>query len=451
MRTSLGWLTAFLAASAATATGCFLGASDDAQTSPSSVIEAKESGLRALVALEGGCTAVKVGPKHLLLAARCVTNKSAYAVGKTLRFRAISATLDARAEDAGAEDAQTDASPTKTPTPKLTDAGTDASAASDASDASDDAAAAADASGDAGDAGSDARNGLEEEVIAQVQIHPSYLAKCGTGACELGRIGGGDVADVALIILARELTEIPSAAIDLDPVTAGDPVLVLGYGCEAARTPSKLHARETTAASAQSVIHAGSPYKDPELAATLATSYVATLGPASKATELGLCGDADFGAPLLRAKGTAVIGVNSNITFAVDTRSTPTTNSHARVDLGSRFDIGSWLGKLGAETTRTCSTTTEGCPKQPDAGSPAPDAEAGSTEPPPVIEPAPENESPPPTTGPRRTAPTVGPDDESPKSDSGGCSASPSAPLPSGLGIIAVAVAAAFVARRRRR
>jgi MYXO-CTERM domain-containing protein len=69
------------------AAGCFLGKDDVATSSGDEVKAAAGDVLKATVVLDEGCTATKVGPRHLLLAARCVADKPAFAAGKTISFR----------------------------------------------------------------------------------------------------------------------------------------------------------------------------------------------------------------------------------------------------------------------------------------------------------------------------------------------------------------------------
>ena len=69
------------------AAGCFLSKQED--DTGSSDHEVTASGdvsqvLKSTLILKNGCIATKVGPKHLLIAARCVVGNDAFAAGKTL-------------------------------------------------------------------------------------------------------------------------------------------------------------------------------------------------------------------------------------------------------------------------------------------------------------------------------------------------------------------------------
>jgi hypothetical protein len=345
-----------LAASGVLAAACFVGASDEGASSEQDV-SSVPAGLSAVVAIEGGCTAVKVGPKHLLLAARCVTNKPAFAINKPIKFRKGNVTTEAdvvsdERPDAAAPDASAD------------DAGKDAAAPEPLP---------------AGE--------LIEDTIAEVKIHPSYLAKCGTGACaDPRRPAAAEVADVALIVLKGE-NDIPVVPIETDPVGVGSKVLVVSSGCRPGGA-ARLRAQEAKLAGADALGHEGTPYTG-DLAKAVVGSYVVTRGPGSaERNSMGICAERDFGAPLLLGDGAAVVGVNANITAAAFEAGAgpalPQTNLHARVDAVARHQVGAWLAQGGAKTTKAC-TADAGCkpgeavvvtdsgsatPRPPDGGKP---------------------------------------------------------------------------------
>jgi len=457
------WLgLACVTVAAVSATACFVRESDDAETAPQQVVEGRESVISAVVALEGGCTAVKVGPKQLLVAARCVTNRPAYSIGKPIRFRAANPLVAATpaTEDGGADasaEAATNATDAGAPRPDA--------AASDAG-AADAAVASADAGSDAGadggaDGGADAgAAGAYEMTIAQVEIHPSFLAKCGTGACAAGKTGGVEVADLAIIVLNREIADLTTAPIDLDPVSIGDKLLGLGYGCDAtADVSTRLSAKATSAVTSDSVNHAGSPFDArPDLARELAKSYVVTRGPGNAAAGAGapgICSERDLGAPIFRADGSSIVGVSSGTTLALN--ALPMTNEYARVDALSRHNVGAWLAQLGVKTTKTCSAPDGGgCPKQPEYPADTDAGDAGTEAPLPELEPGSGGEAP--------SEEGASTKDRSPSSeqesatskkassDNAGCSAAPIAPSStSGLALFAAAAVALVLGGRRRR
>ena len=429
-----GWrVWAGISAGMAVATACASPAANSGTAAEQEVNEAHPSALLAVVALEGGCTAAKVGPNHLLVSARCVTNKPGIAIGKTLRFRKGEVTIDTG-------DARTTAA--------TDDAATDAS-----DDASSDDAAAPTPTTDA------AVPDAIEAKIAQVQIHPSYLQACGNGACDLGKPGGVDVADVAIIVLADEIADLPIAPIELDPASAGTNVLVVGNGCGPAATAGspRLRAKATEIATPEAAAYPGSPYPADAVRA-LAASYVTTRGPGDGEARnaLGICSDKDLGAPLFLADGSAIVGVNSNTTPSSDPL-LPMTNQHARVDTAARHGVGDWLARMGAHTSRACTGTDAGCkpleaPPSDDAGGSSdaavsPDGGAAQALTPNGGSNASDEGSSAATTSanPRATPQPIA-------TDSGGCSAAPRSGAPgAGFGVLALAAIGAIVRRRRRR
>ena len=326
------------------AAGCSLVSGEDGESSNGAVSGGDDVSqvLKSVLQLQGGCTAAKVGPKHLLVAARCVNGNALYAAGKTITFTPAAANKVASAGDAGA-DAARDSGP---------------SGPSDAS-----AADAADAG--AKDAGSKSNASSPNQlsaIISAVKINPSYAAKCVADACAFDKVAASDSPDIAVIILEEELDSVPTVPVDLDPVGAGDPLLAVTSACATfdAKPTAAQKTFKTEAALAKSVTHAGSPYKtQPQLVSRVDSAYVVTPGAAWKKTGPKLCAS-DIGAPLFRAGTAAVAGVTSTYTTYAGARS-PVTTEHTRVDATSRFKIGTWLTNLGATTTHSCSETETGC------------------------------------------------------------------------------------------
>ena len=342
------------------AAGCSLVKGEDTDSSPDKVTAGGDVSevLKSTLQLQGGCTAAKVGPRHLLVAARCVSGNEAYAAGATISFTSSASGKPAVAPaDAGASDAAT------TPdAARANDAGTDASAR---------------------DSGKPANTSARSATIAEVKVHPSYTAKCTGTLCDFGKIAASDSPDIALIILDADLDAIPTIPVDLDPVGEGDPLLEVTSGCSSfdiKPTAAQKTAR-TLSVPAKSVNHVGSPYlAAPQLVSRLASSYVVTQASGWKSSAPRVC-KADIGAPLLRAGTAAVVGVTSNYT-AYAAKGAAVTAHHTRVDTASRFKIGAWLTTLGAETIHSCSESTEGCPDNTsDAGTPPGPSTDGTTEP----------------------------------------------------------------------
>ena len=243
-----GRIWAGLAATGVLAAACAVESGEEASSNEQQVSTA-QAGLAAVVTIEGGCAAVKVGPRHYLLAARCVTNRPAFAMGKPIRFHRGVAALNS---DVVAPDAGADASPRRVDASAgdanaSEDAGGDA-AAPDAGER--DAAATRSDAGPAGD--------VVDDTIADVRVHPTCLPRCGNGACAMGKPGGAEVADLALLVLRGE-NDIPVVPVEKDAVGAGSSVLLLSNGCDPA-SPPHLRARPTKLVAEEALAHAGSPY-----------------------------------------------------------------------------------------------------------------------------------------------------------------------------------------------
>jgi MYXO-CTERM domain-containing protein len=349
---------------AAGAAGCSIAQQEETQAAPDKVVGAGDTSalLKSTLLLQGGCTAAKVGPKHLLVAARCVSGNEAFAAGKTLVF--------------------TSAASGKAPTPAViappSDAGTRDAAASDAgSDAG---------PRDAGprDAGGVTSSGEDRGVtIAEVKIHPSYVAKCKTDVCGFNKLESSDAPDLAVILLANDLDSVPSIPVDLDPVGQADPMLVVTGACAKldAKPSGPLKTVKTIAVPARSVNHAGSAYEtSPQLVTRLAASYVLTAGNGWQANAPGLCAS-DISAPLFRGTSAALAGVTSNYTTFEGGKLAVTVH-YTRVDGASRLKIGDWLSDLGASTIHSCSETAGGCVKRAyDGGAPEDPAGEPTTQP----------------------------------------------------------------------
>jgi len=119
--------------------------------------------------------------------------------------------------------------------------------------------------------------------------------------------------DWALIVTREGLGDLPRAMVDLDPVNAGDQVLLSGYGCTQRfeHTP-------------RSAFDFGIGYS---FVTSIDDSFVYTSGPAAGGFA-GLC-PGDSGGPLYRHG--AVVGVNAWAWWA-DASRVPTKNGHTRLD-----------------------------------------------------------------------------------------------------------------------
>jgi MYXO-CTERM domain-containing protein len=438
------------------AAGCFLSKEDDSSTGDDAVTAGGDVSqvLKSTLVLKNGCIATKIGPKHLLIAARCVVGNDAFAAGKTLDYKSAS----------------TAAGSTVPATEK--DGGTKEGGASDAGKAAD-----ASKEGGAGDAGSSSA----APTIASIEVHPSFTAKCTAGKCGLNQIDASDAPDIAVIVLEKELATVPTIPVDLDMVGEADPVMVVASGCSGLdKVGTKIVTTKTTAVPPTAVTHKGSPYAaSPQLAARVGLSYVVTPGPAWQPNASGKVCLGDLGGPMFRQDVAAVTGLFSNYTARTATSKSPVTIMHTRIDQASRFKVGAWLDQLGAETTHSCSETADGCKKHKYSGGGPDDAVTGESDDDAGKKDAAARDA---STGdddastgedPASTGPSENPvsDDENAddgtgsedpdysdaavpakkKSSKGGCSAAPGSVPTDGIAIGLGLAVAAVVARRRRR
>lgn len=345
------------------AAGCSLAKDEDTGSSPDEVVAGGDTSavLKSTLILEGGCTAAKVGPRQLLVSARCVSGNAAFAVGSTIKFTsAASPTNGVVAAPPAAEEEEEN---------EPTDAG-----AADASDAGRADSGRSDAG--ATDAGS--RNLGRDLTVLEVKVHPSYAAKCKPAAqgqpeiCGFNKLESSDSPDIAVIILEKDLDTVPSIPVDLDPVGQADPLLVVTSGCATidGKAPGAPKTVKTVAVPAKSVNHKGSAYEtSAQLVSRLSSSYVVTAGAGWRSSEPKLC-KTDLSSPVFRGGSAAVAGITSNYTLYVGGKQ-PVTTHHTRVDAMSRFKIGAWLTDLGVETIHSCSETAGGCVKRAyDGGAP---------------------------------------------------------------------------------
>jgi len=250
-------------------------------------------------------------------------------------------------------------------------------------------------------------------TITQVDIAPTWVEGCATsGACAGAHVVGEKaIDDIALLTVDTDV-EGDEVAVDLNPVKAGDSVIIAGYGCEESVGGSwdyknqRLRVAETTALDFEAAVHPGSYVTKEDVASgavksgegvrfatpgpdyTLVTDWraggtaltadggvdeagaaipaVDSGAPVADPSVGGLC-PGDSGGPVLRRVNDklVLVGVNSSYTFArgyeytLDDGTTfryggaPATNLHARVDAHA---IGKWLKGLGVSTT--CSAKT---------------------------------------------------------------------------------------------
>lgn len=243
--------------------------------------------------LESGCTAAKVGPKLLLTAAHC-------AFGATRRRVSIGPRLRVTTDPA---------------------------------------------------------HGYTDLEVASVHVHPTWEQACTATYCSSSKVTARlDMADVAVIEVVVDLDDVPATPVTAAPLSVGDRVTLIGFGCTKGarvsddRTSIVRADADAEIVAPESAVHEGSPIEASDVD-RLRGNYLLTKGPGAEAASAGLC-PGDSGGPLYTKRDgeTFIAGVNSNYTFAPDDKDAvgiPITNWHTRLDDESRHSVASWLRSFG--------------------------------------------------------------------------------------------------------
>ena len=206
----------------------------------------------------------------------------------------------------------------------------------------------------------DPAKGYLDVEVAAVHVHPAWMKACEDAYCAASAVTARlDAPDVAVIELATDLADVPSAAVDGAPLAAGDLVTVLGFGCTEgvlvpeSRDAISLKYAETRLVPAERAVHEGSAVLASDVA-QVAGIYSLTSGPGAAKARAGLC-PGDSGAALYKKRDAqlVVVGVASNYTLgpeAGDKVGLPLTNWHTRLDASSKHAVGAWLKSLGVPT-----------------------------------------------------------------------------------------------------
>jgi hypothetical protein len=175
-------------------------------------------------------------------------------------------------------------------------------------------------------------------------------------------------ADVALIVLApaseAKLKGVGSATIDKSPVAPGDPLAILGYGCEKGVSHANeigenlfatLKIADVPALEPKAIVHPGSWVGDLSFpfAKNVVGSYLFTPGQKLDPKNGASICPGDSGAPVYRrgAAHDTIVGVNAYYSFLPkeqDPDGVSVTNWHTRMDDASRESVGPWLEERGA-------------------------------------------------------------------------------------------------------
>lgn len=289
--------------------------------------EVSETAFRSTLLIRGNCTVSRVGPRHILTAAHCIFDEATHALRADFMPGAVLDITSANAADSY---------------------------------------------------GPKAESGFRAVTIAKMHVPAVYFEERISGVRVLGEQVAPDVAVIELSPEAEKvLADVPIAKVDLAAVEPGDKVVIMGYGCEAGLNGPKdyskqrLKLKRTVALGLDSQSHEGSWVgKDlaGERAKRLEKGYLFTPGQRGKTEEASLC-PGDSGGPVYRDDGAEnrIVGVNAYYSFRPDDGyDVSMTNWHTRLDLGSRFDIGSFLAEAGVSVIGgTKSDHHAACTKHP--------------------------------------------------------------------------------------
>ena len=236
----------------------------------------------ATVKLEAGCTAAKVGEHHLLLAAHCVAENSDQSLRSEYQ---PGSTFGLTGKKVAGEDVD-----------------------------------------------------YKTRTTTATTIHPKWKT------CLEERFGCGRYAhpeipphrpDVAIVETEESLSE-PYATIDTTRVADGDPLVIMGYGCEESYhgprpDPPRLKFARTKAVGKSTLGQHKEAYGN----------YIATAGESTDEGAATLC-PGDSGGPVYRDDGTqrTVVGVNS---YYLDDGGLSDMSLHTRLGTETRHDVAAWL------------------------------------------------------------------------------------------------------------
>ena len=222
--------------------------------------------------------------------------------------------------------------------------------------------------------------------VRTTHVHPTWVSACAQIGCVGGDGTQIAASDTALIETVDAIVDVPTARVDAAPLPSGAVVTVSGYGCEdtvmgiptwlRSALGSRLKMADTSLLPAEATLHAGSRVQGSQLV-SLARYKLVTPGPAYATPGPGLC-PGDSGGPLYRANTgrLVVVGVNASYTFSSLTGGLPVTNWHSRLDDGSPAKLATWLASLGASVCHGAA-----CPGTPPASGALAVAENAGLEP----------------------------------------------------------------------
>ncbi|HKO49664.1 MAG TPA: trypsin-like serine protease [Polyangiaceae bacterium] len=206
-------------------------------------------------------------------------------------------------------------------------------------------------------------------TIVRTRIHPSWWS---CPLCQDPILSQGGAADIAVIEIAQDTSQIPQARVQLTPVQTGTQAVKVGWGCEdrtnqAVTQLTRYKTDDAWTIPAAQIRHHDSPITDQQIA-TVGASYLITAGRDQNPDNASLC-LGDSGGPLYLPNNSdpRVVGVNSNYTFRPisdpnDLGGVSWTDWHTKTSLDSLHGVGQWLVNEGVNTVGGTANPNCSCP-----------------------------------------------------------------------------------------
>jgi hypothetical protein len=175
-------------------------------------------------------------------------------------------------------------------------------------------------------------------TVRRVYVHPRFLEACDPHCHQDVSLQEPHAPDVALIVLEEELpSTIPAAYISTNVVQTGDPLTIMGYGCERSvwLSDSNTHRLKYEVTAARNTDHFD-----------LKQGYIHSYGLEDASSEASIC-PGDSGGPVYRGTSEArIVGVNAFYLFDDRDSGISSTNLHTRLGSGNPHHVEDWLRSL---------------------------------------------------------------------------------------------------------